>query len=66
MDVKTKFKIGDKIWIVKNYKAQEIEVLAVVVTEKGVGYAISDIDFARDAVPESCCYASKEELIKSL
>ena len=59
-----KFAIGDKFWAIRNHKAQEVEVKVVVIDSPD--NKISYGDSVYDLTPEAYCYASKEELIKSL
>lgn len=61
MEIKTKFKIGDKVWTIYKFKATEIEVSAMTVDVNGVW-----IRGKQDYTPfhEDNCFATKDELIQ--
>lgn len=60
MEIKTKFKLGDKVWTLKNFKATELEIDGYVINSDGklrvrdAGYYLYD---------EEECFNSKEELV---
>lgn len=60
MEIKTKFNIGDKVWVVINSKASEIEVAAISITKDGIFYGESRYGMHR----ESECFETKAELLK--
>lgn len=64
MNIVTKFVFGDKIWAIKDRKAQEVEVKVIVIDSPDGSVSYGDSQY--DTIPEKHCYASKEELIKSL
>lgn len=75
MDIKTKFSVGDRVWLMKNNKPTEMIVSAIEIFAKTDaqlitynGWDSSDrktwIDHSQ--ISEGCLYSSKEELLKSL
>lgn len=57
--LKTRFKIGDKIWIVHNCKAIQIEVCKIIVSEKGISY----MDKNLICKPQEWCFPTREALV---
>lgn len=67
MEVKTKFSIGDEVYILDDYKIIRTKVLAVYYEKHGV--APASILYGFTVFPkrkESECFATKESLIKYL
>lgn len=66
MEIKTKFAIGDKVFVLKEGKAREIEIKSVIVTTDEKVYYSGDTasSFILQPVPEELCFATKEELIE--
>lgn len=60
MEIKTRFNIGDKVWVLKNNKATEIEINAYVVGTDNLYVRTKDYV----SYPENYCFASKQELIE--
>lgn len=60
MEIKTKFNLGDNVWVVHNSRAIEIEVAVITVNCAGVSYYADTIG----SFPESECFATKDELLK--
>lgn len=56
---KTKFDLGQRIWVVRNSKAVEITVNNVCISKRGIEYGESQYN----TVPESECFDSKESLL---
>ncbi len=77
MKIETKFSIGDSVWVMKDNKPQRFPIFFINVSASGsmnapvginpvyatVRYSSTDGEFD---IPESACYASKEELLASL
>lgn len=61
MEIKTKFKIGDKVWTIYKFKATEIEVSAMTVDVNGV-WIRGKQDYT--SFHEDNCFATKDELIQ--
>lgn len=62
MEIRTKFRIGDHLWSITNFKATEIEVAAIVIDADGVW--VRNKDYA--LFHQDNCFASKDELIQYL
>lgn len=63
MEIKTKFAIGDRLWTIHNFKATEIEVVAIVIDAHEISVRAKE-DYA--TFPEDNCFITKESLIKHL
>lgn len=61
MEIKTKFNLGDTVWIIRGSKATKITIEAIAVNKNGIFY--SDCPLVVDIRPESQCFATKEELV---
>lgn len=59
MEIKTKYGIGQPVWVLRNCKATRIEINAILITEKGVEYGESRYSVM---TPEEECFSSKEDL----
>lgn len=74
MEIKTKFGVGDKIWLMKDNKCacREVSAIDIQVTQKTttVWYSWIELDEDGDdrfeSLSEDEVFESKEELIKSL
>ncbi len=64
MEIKTKFKIGDTAFIIKESKAKEIEIKSILIDETGIRYSYEEGPFLMNVYPESQCFATKDELIQ--
>ena len=62
MEIKTKFAIGDKVWIVKDSKAVTKTVDSIHIYKSGATYSAKE-NSSYMSIPESQCFATKEELI---
>lgn len=63
-----KFKLGDKVWLIYNYKAREATITGVHHTEKrGIHYNLK-VDAAQkeSTFDEEVLFLTKEELLASL
>lgn len=60
MEIKTKFRVGDKAWTIKDCKAVEFEINYIVVSRNEVRYG----DGQYNTTLECECFATKEELLK--
>lgn len=60
-----KFGLGDKVWIVENSRAIQVEVNSIYISNHGTSYW-----FAKDgetnslSIEEEKCFATKDELLK--
>lgn len=59
MEVKTRFDLGQHIWVVRNSKAVEITVNSISISRKGTEYGENQYN----TVPDSECFDSKESLL---
>lgn len=78
MEIKTKFDVGDKVWIMDSNKAIEAEIYEVCfkqrqkigakdIMETEITYGLQNLNLCYMGVfSEGEFYASKEELINSL
>ena len=79
MEIKTKFNVGDKVWIMDSNKATEAEIFEVrfkqcqkfvldnLIRETEITYVLNNLYLRYlGTFPEGEFYASKEELINSL
>lgn len=66
MEIKTKFNLGDTVVTVKDCKAVETKIDAIVITTNGVSYGTDTFSAVFSPLKEECCFASKDELIKNL
>lgn len=65
MEIKTKFKIGDKVWTIIDGRAKETTIESIHIFNDGVSYAVKMADkrcYVQHS--ESECFATKEELIE--
>ena len=76
MEIKTKFNVGDKVWVMCDNKATEVEIFEVCFKQSHkfdakdrrgteITYMIKSKNLC-GVFPEGIFYASKEELINSL
>lgn len=63
MEIKTKFNIGDKVWTIRNCKATEIEVAAMVIDVNGVWIRSKEV---YSVFHEDNCFPAKEALINHI
>ena len=63
MEIKTKFKLGARVWTIHNCKATEIEVAAMTVDINGV-WIRDRHDYT--SFHEDNCFATKDELIRHI
>lgn len=61
MEIITKFAIGSKVWTVRDCKAVCFEV-GCILYDGGVCYGETRFDI----IPETQCFATKEELLKHI
>lgn len=74
MDIKTKFNIGDRAYFIHDARVESQLVLEIRINVSAdfnvSGYpkyvSVSYRFLSADNIPEDKCFASKEELIKSL
>lgn len=79
MEIKTKFNVGDKVWIMYSNKATEAEIFEVrfkqrqkfvldnLIRETEITYVLKNLHLCYiGTFHEGTFYASKEELINSL
>ena len=78
MEIKTKFNVGDKVWVMYDNKATEAEIFEVYFKQSHkfdakdrmgteITYMLKSNNLLNFGVfPEGIFYASKEELINSL
>lgn len=64
MQFETKYKIGDEVLVLKQSKAQTIEINSIVISETGIRYSDSAGYFVANSYPESECFATIDELIE--
>lgn len=64
MEIKTKHSIGDKVWIIHNSKAVEVEIKSVIADRKGIYYSNASSAYVFNPIPETQCFPTKDELIK--
>jgi len=66
MEIKTKFNIDDKVFILDsdNTSIKEVAVKMIHVSDVGVSYSVVDTDYT--VVREYQAFASKEELLEKL
>ena len=59
MEILTKYALGDKLYVIHNYKVVEFEVSEIIHNQEGTFYrgATTYHNF-----PESCVFKSREEL----
>lgn len=62
MEIKTVFDIGQIVWTVRNCKAVQFEITAIMADKNGVRYV--DGDYMQ--YPECECFASKDLLIEKI
>lgn len=60
MEIKTRFAIGDKVWIIQNSKATQITIEIIRLDNKAIMYGAN----AYDLYLESECFATKEALLE--
>lgn len=60
MEIKTKFAIGDKVWTIQNCKATQFKIRFIGVYDGVITYGADRYA----SIPESECFATKEELLK--
>ena len=61
-----RFNIGDKVWMISNNRALQIDVTGVGISvDKNGSHTLYTLHFDKD-VEESKLYGTKEELLKSL
>ena len=63
MEIKTKFSIGDKVFVLKDNKAKELEIKSVFCDEDGIRYSDDKDSFIGFTYPKHLCFATKDELI---
>lgn len=68
METKTKYNIGDKVWLIRDNRAQRSDITRVVISvESSDNYEVSySLHFGDTEFPEDQLFSSKEELLKSL
>lgn len=64
MEIRTKFGLGDKVWVIRNLRAEQIEVNAVIADESGVWVRAADAYYPM--FREDACFPTKEALIKHI
>lgn len=64
MEIKTKFNLGDKVFVLKASKAVEMEIKSIAVDKDGAYYSDGCAGYIFQPVPEAQCFASVEELVK--
>lgn len=60
MEIKTKFSLGEKVWIIQNSKATQITIEIIRLDNKAIMYGAN----AYDLHLESECFATKEALLE--
>lgn len=67
MTLKTKYNIGDTVWLLHGYKAREAKITGVDVQALGVAKpSVKYRFYLYPPVDEEYVYKSKEELIKKI
>ena len=68
METKTKYNIGDKVWLIRDNRAQRSDITRVVISaESPDKYEVSyGLHYGDTEYPEDQLFRSKEELLKSL
>lgn len=65
MEIKTKFALGDTVWIVVESKAIQAEVHSIFIGKEVLFYNLKPSPDAMSiAYEEQKCFATKEELLK--
>lgn len=60
MEIKTNFAIGDKVWVIKDMKAAEIEISSIIADVNGISVRSKD-DYR--SYYQGYCFPTKEALI---
>lgn len=63
MELKTKFALGDKVFVLKNGKIREIEIKSITFDENGVWYDDTEAFLVYQPHHERQCFATKDELV---
>lgn len=63
MEIKTKFDIGDKVWVLKDGKDKELEIKSIIIGNGDVWYDNSEAYLVFQPHKEEQCFATKDELI---
>ena len=71
MQIKTKYNIGDKVWVIVNNKPTELLInsIEIFIHDMGqyrIGYSIWYVDKKNEGFEETQVFPTKEELLKSL
>ena len=61
MEIKTKFALGDTVWVVDSSQAKTMTVESIHIFPTGITYSLSEL---RESRYENECFASKEELLR--
>ena len=65
MEIKTKFALGDKVWIVNDSKAVQAEIHSIFICSQYTDYNLKLSDGSMKlSINESECFGTKEELMR--
>lgn len=72
MEIKTKFNIGDEVWSLSENRLMKRKIKQIIIN-KGIEYVFNDSSMSlveklyhRPIIGESCCFATKNDLIAYL
>lgn len=64
MIIETKFNLGDKVFVLKDCKAVEMEIKSIAIDKDGNYYSDSNASCVFQPIPEAQCFASVNELVE--
>lgn len=60
MEIKTKYNLGDKVWVVRNHKLAKITIDGISLRHNGLWCTAF---YNCESYPEEACFKTKEELL---